>query len=276
MTSTPTAASSFTSKYGDFVRKAGSKFGFNNLAALFADDEDTSKALQGFMPAFKLQSISKGRPSSLTYTTPKTKTEIAEFSLTPEGTGSTVGTVTEPSTTPTPTPTPSPTPTPTPTPTLEPTVQEKADRLLSSFIGPVGLESPGYIGAAGIGRAQEYGYTPAQIKAKAQQEGLQFGPEAAQQLGLQAPAMSTSPTTSTPTTAASTPTTAAPIYSAPTATSPIAAFANPSAQGQSAIGLAGLERAAKAKGITIEQAANRAVNQGLTLGAEAAKLLRSR
>lgn len=269
MTSTPATASSFSNKYGSFVRKAGSKFGFSNLAALFEDDEDTSKNLEGFAPQFKVQTLIKGRPSSLTYMTPKTQTQIAEFSLTPEGTGSSVGTVTD--TTPqTPTQTVSQPTTGGSSAALEqpaPTVEEKANRLLSSFIGPEGTS--GYIGQAGIQRAQEYGYSPAQIKAMAQQEGLQFGQQAAQGLGVQAPSFAAPAAVVSQPASAPTPQ-AAP---APTKASPISAFANTAAQGQQSIGLAGLQRAAEAKGITVEQAARRAEKQGLTLGGAARKLL---
>lgn len=81
----------------------------------------------------------------------------------------------------TPAPDPAPAPAPTPTP-VKPVVQEKADRLLSSFIGELG--QPGTIGAMGVGRALEYGYTKPEIITKARVENLDFGEQAAKGLGL--------------------------------------------------------------------------------------------
>ena len=59
--------------------------------------------------------------------------------------------------------------------------EEILDRTLSSFIGS---GSGSAIGAQGIGRAQEYGYSDADIRAMAKQEGLKFGENAARSLGL--------------------------------------------------------------------------------------------
>lgn len=59
----------------------------------------------------------------------------------------------------------------------------KPELTLSSFVGE-GAE-PGTIGAMGIGRAQGAGMTNEEILAKAQQEGLKFGEQAARGLGLE-------------------------------------------------------------------------------------------
>lgn len=173
MTATPTAPQTFSQKYGDFVRKAGSKFGFD-LASLFDDDEsgEGTGSLDGFAPSFNMQTMYKGRsPGTMTYTTPKNPARVAQFSLTPEGAGATAGTVTSPGAIDT-----------TTEEEKEP-VKEKANRLLGSFIGPEGTS--GEIGAMGVGRAQEYGYSTEDILNKAQQEGLKFGEQAARGLGIQ-------------------------------------------------------------------------------------------
>jgi hypothetical protein len=307
MTATPTA-SSFSNKYGDFIRKAGSKFGLGDLTSLFADEEgEGTGSLEGFAPSFKVQTLLKGRPSSLTYTTPRTQTRIAEFSLTPEGSGSTVGSVTDTTsggvvgggTTGGAAMEPEPEP-----------VEEKAKKLLSEFIGPMGTS--GSIGAMGVGRAQEYGYSNEDIKRMAQEEGLTFGEQAAKGLGIQTtmPSYTGSGATSGalgmaavdrarqagladeairslaqqqgltfgtqaaqalnvgPSMTYQAP---APAAAAPTEAKGIAAFAKDSGSG--GIGLAGLQRAAEAKGISLEQAARRAEKQGLTLGGAARKYL---
>jgi len=302
MTATPTAPSTFSQKYGDFVRKAGSKFGFD-LASLFNDEEDTegTSAFDGFAPSFRMQTMYKGRsPSTLTYKAPKTPARIAEFSLTPEGTGATAGSVTAT----------------TPTETKEeeePLVQEKADRLLSSFIGEGGRARA--IGAMGVGRAQGYGYTNEDILAKAQAEGLKFGEQAARGLGLQTNLTSyTGLGGGTPIEGAfgMSALTAArarglsdeaikslaqqqglkfgqqaasalgvgssQTYQAPApapAAPAIVSYASQTAQGQNpgAIGLAGIERAARDQNISAAEAARRAVAQGTRLGAKAQALL---
>ena len=59
--------------------------------------------------------------------------------------------------------------------------EEILDRTLASFIGS---GSGSAIGAQGIGRAQQYGYSDADIRAMAQQEGLKFGENAARSLGI--------------------------------------------------------------------------------------------
>ncbi len=246
-------------------RKAGQVFGID-LEGLFTEDEDKGlQGFEGFSPTVKVVEQYQGRsPSTLTYQNPKTPPKTVTFELAPK-----LPSAVEPSTT-TPTDTGSSTagqqvtPPAQTAPVEQPAVEEKAKRLISSFIGPLG--TAGSIGAEGIGRAQEYGYSPEQIKSMAQAEGLTFGDQAAQQLGVRTLAQ----TYSAPQTAAAPSTPAATVTAPkPTASSPISAFATSPSSG--AIGLAGLQRAAEAKGITVQQAANRAVKQGITLGAAAAK-----
>jgi len=61
---------------------------------------------------------------------------------------------------------------------------EPEDRFLRSFIGEMGDPAGKTIGAMGVGRAMEYGYTKPEILAKAQQEGITFGEQAARGLDL--------------------------------------------------------------------------------------------
>jgi hypothetical protein len=69
--------------------------------------------------------------------------------------------------------------------TTEPEEPEKPeDRFLRSFIGKMGDPAGKTIGAMGVGRAMEYGYTKPEILAKAQQEGITFGEQAARGLDL--------------------------------------------------------------------------------------------
>lgn len=78
------------------------------------------------------------------------------------------------------------TPKETPEKVLPEVPTEKADRLLSSFIGEMAdpASKGKSIGAMGVGRAMEYGYTKPEILAKAEQEGLTFGEQAARGLDL--------------------------------------------------------------------------------------------
>ena len=297
MTTTPAAGSTFEQKYGDFVRKAGSKFGFD-LAGLFNDEEESTTSLDGFAPSFSMKTMYKGRsPSTATYKAPKTPSRIAEFSLTPEGTGATAGTVTsqvgaEPSA----------------MLPAKPKVEEKADRLLSSFIGELG--TGGSIGAMGVGKAMEYGYTPEQILSKARAEKLTFGAEAARGLGINTDVTSYTGAGSTAgalgqasiermrasglsdeaikslaqqqglkfgeSAAKNLGISAAQTYQPPAPAAPsIVSYASESAQQASpgAIGLAGIQRAAAAQGISTTEAARRAVAQGTKLGEAARALL---
>lgn len=173
MTATPTAADSDFAKFGRLLRKAGGAFGFD-LAGLFEDDEGKPvEGFEGFAPTFRVESQLKGRsPSTLTYKAPKTPSRTAVFELAPKppsliGEGSSTGGTL---------------PQAQQQPEEKKTVQQKADRLLSSFIGEDG--TGGAIGAMGIGRAQEYGYTNEEILSKARAEGLKFGEQAARGLGI--------------------------------------------------------------------------------------------
>ena len=161
-TSTATAAENDFGKFGRLLRKAGGAFGLD-LAGLFEDEEgQPTEGFNGFAPSFRVESQLKGRsPSTMTYKAPKTPSRTAVFELAPKppsliGAGTAVG-------------------------EKEP-IQQKADRLLSSFIGTGG--KAGSIGAEGIGAAKEYGYTPEQILSKAKTEGLTFGEQAARSLGI--------------------------------------------------------------------------------------------
>lgn len=174
MTATPTAADSDFAKFGRLLRKAGGAFGLD-LAGLFEDEEGQPvEGFEGFAPTFRIESQLKGRsPSTLTYKAPKTPSRTAVFELAPKPPSLISGGA------------------PTGGGTLpqaqqkqeeKEKVQEKADRLLSSFIGSGG--KAGSIGAEGIGAAKEYGYTPEQILSKAKTEGLTFGEQAARSLGI--------------------------------------------------------------------------------------------
>lgn len=296
-------------------RKAGEIFGLD-LEGLFAEGEDgTVEGFEGFTPSIKVVEQYQGRsPSTLTYKNPKTPPKTVTFELAPKlpsavdtdagttadtgaGAGTGVSTGGQQY-----------------VPQEEPAVEEKADRLLSSFIGPLGTS--GSIGAMGVGRAQEYGYSPEEIKSMAQEEGLTFGEQAAKGLGINTNVQSyTGPQAtsgamglaavekarmaglsdeairslaqqqglkfgeaaasslgagSAQTYQAPAPAPSQPA-AAPTASSSIASFAASPSGGS--IGVAGLQRAAEAKGITLEQAARRAAKQGLTLGAGAQKYL---
>lgn len=170
--STSTSAENDFGKFGRLLRKAGGAFGID-LAGLFEDEDgQPTEGFEGFAPTFRMESQLKGRsPSTLTYKAPKTPSRTAVFELAPKppsliGEGAAAGgAMQQPQ-----------------QQEKEKTVQQKADRLLSSFIGEDG--TGGAIGAMGIGRAQEYGYTNEQILSKARAEGLKFGEQAARGLGI--------------------------------------------------------------------------------------------
>lgn len=185
MTATPAAPSTFSQKYGDFIRKAGTKFGFD-LASLFEDDNEESSPFEGFVPTFTTQTTAKGRPGTLTYTTPKTQTTVSEFSLTPEGKGATAGTVTQPgggSTTPTTPPQP---PTPPPPKPLE----KPIEKAYQGYAGGRNVlqEMPEY-GGIGFGmgdleRARAEGYSDQSIKDYLSTFKGMIGEKAAGTLGI--------------------------------------------------------------------------------------------
>lgn len=175
MTATPTAttaADSDFAKFGRLLRKAGGAFGLD-LAGLFEDEEGNAvEGFDGFAPTLRIESQLKGRsPSTMTYKAPKTPSRTAVFELAPKppsaiGGGASAAASDN-------------------VPKIqeeEKQVQEKADRLLSSFIGSGG--KAGAIGAEGIGAAKEYGLTSEQILSKAKTEGLKFGEQAARSLGI--------------------------------------------------------------------------------------------
>ena len=181
MTSSSTTSSNegkgVPEKFGRTMRKAGNIFGID-LAGLFEDDGETTEGFEGFAPTFRMTSNLKGRsPSTSTYKAPYQPSRTAEFTLGPRPAGGgsvgdinidirdAIGA-----------------PAPTPPKKEEKEEEEVLDRTLSSFIGSGG--GGGAIGAQGIGRAQQYGYSDADIRAMAKQEGLKFGENAARSLGL--------------------------------------------------------------------------------------------
>lgn len=182
MTATPTAGtpSTFSQKYGDFIRKAGTKFGFD-LASLFEDEENGTSPFEGFAPAFRTQTMAKGRPGTLTYTTPKTQTTISEFSLTPEGKDTTITTPVAPT---------SPT-MGTETPTKLPKEPEKIpEKIYQGYAGGRNIlqEQPEY-GGIGFGmgdleRARAEGYSEQSIKDYLANFKGMIGEKAAGALGI--------------------------------------------------------------------------------------------
>lgn len=173
--SNPTSEENYFGKFGRLFRKAGGNFGID-LAALFEDeDAEFAEGFEGFAPTFRMESQLKGRsPSTLTYKAPKTPSRTAVFELGPKpsemiGAGDTTVNVNIPTAQ-------------EKQEKEEDPIKQKADRLLSSFIGGGG--TGGAIGAMGIGAAREYGYSNEDILKKAQQEGLKFGEQAARGLGI--------------------------------------------------------------------------------------------
>lgn len=294
-------------KFGRTMRKAGNIFGLD-LAGLFDEEGETTEGFEGFAPTFKMTSNLKGRsPNTATYKAPYQPSRTAEFSLGPRP-SSGVGDINinladavrgvggeAP---------------------LPKKVEKKKplDRDLASFIGS-GAGSG--IGAMGIGRAQEYGYSDDEIRAMAQREGIKFGEQAARGLGIN------TETTSAIGGAGSTggalgasavqrlrdrgladeairslaqqqgmkfgPAAAqqlgvgqGEIYQAPQAAAPAAPSYTPAAQaisqvyqtpsynsGGAAIGAAGLERMAAARGISFAQARSQAQSAGMQIGSAA-------
>ena len=177
MTSSSTTSSNegkgVPEKFGRVMRKAGNIFGID-LAGLFDEEGETTEGFEGFAPTFRMTSNLKGRsPSTSTYKAPYQPSRTAEFTLGPRPAGgASIGDInvniadamrsvpTAPA---------------KPAPKKE---EEILDRTLSSFIGS---GSGSAIGAQGIGRAQEYGYSDADIRAMAKQEGLKFGENASKQ-----------------------------------------------------------------------------------------------
>lgn len=178
MTATPTASTTAENDFGKFgrlLRKgdfAGKVFGLD-LAGLFEDEEGNAvEGFDGFAPSFRIESQLKGRsPSTMTYKAPKTPSRTAVFELAPKPPSAVSAGTSAAGTT-----------LPTEELEKEKPVAEKANRLLSSFIGEGG--TAGSIGAMGVGRALEYGYTPEEIIGKAKMENLTFGEQAARGLGI--------------------------------------------------------------------------------------------
>jgi len=144
------------------------RFGINLLDLFKEDEEGKSYEFNGFeglAPQFKTSNLEKGRGGVLGYkvspNAPKfSRTSV--FSLAPEPLGGGGGA-------------------PTPVPPEEEPFEE---RFLTSFIGEMGDPSKGVIGAMGVGRALEHGYTKEDVIKKAALEGVGFGEQAAKSLGL--------------------------------------------------------------------------------------------
>jgi len=155
------------------------RFGINLLDLFEEDEEGTSYEFNGFeglAPQFKTSNLEKGRGGALGYkvspNAPKFS-RTSEFSLVPEprgGGGGGGGGA----------------PTPVPPVEEEEVLEEEPfeERFLTSFIGEMGDPSKGVIGAMGVGRALEHGYTKEDVIKKAALEGIGFGEQAAKSLGL--------------------------------------------------------------------------------------------
>lgn len=161
------------------LRKAGMIFGLD-LASLFDKEDDEDEAYSDFAPGVEFEKTTKGkggglymRPQPVTGETTRLKFLPREAQIATPGelsinlsapsiqnlTNQMMGKEEE-----------------------EEMEEEILDRPLASFIGSGG--TGGAIGAQGIGKAQQYGYSDADIRAMAQQEGLKFGENAARSLGI--------------------------------------------------------------------------------------------
>jgi len=146
------------------------RFGINLLDLFKEDEEGKSYEFNGFeglAPQFKTSNLEKGRGGVLGYkvsaNAPKfSRTSV--FSLAPEPLGGGGGGEAS-----------------TPVPPEEEPFEE---RFLTSFIDEMGDPSKGVIGAMGVGRALEHGYTKEDVIKKAALEGVGFGEQAAKSLGL--------------------------------------------------------------------------------------------
>jgi len=153
------------------------RFGINLLDLFKEDEEGTSYEFDGFeglAPQFRTSNLEKGRGGVLGYKTSPNAPKFSrtsEFSLVPEHRGGGGGGVA---------------PTPTPPVEEEEVLEEEPfeERFLTSFIGEMGDPSKGVIGAMGVGRALEHGYTKGDIIQKAKEERVGFGEQAAKSLGL--------------------------------------------------------------------------------------------
>ena len=158
------------------LRKAGMIFGLD-LASLFDKEDDEDEAYSDFAPGVEFEKTTKGkggglymRPQPVTGETTRLKFLPREAQIMTPGelsinlSAPAIQNLTNQM-----------------MDKEEEEEEEILDRPLASFIGS---GSGSAIGAQGIGRAQEYGYSDADIRAMARQEGLKFGENAARSLGL--------------------------------------------------------------------------------------------
>jgi hypothetical protein len=129
----------------------------------------------------------------------------------------------------------------------------------SSAIGGQG-STPGALGASAVQRLRDRGLADEAIRSLAQQQGMKFGQAAAQQLGVGQGEIYQAPQAAAP---------AAPSYSQ-AAQDISAVYQTPSYNsGGAAIGAAGLERMAAARGISFAQARDQARSAGMQIGSAA-------
>jgi hypothetical protein len=135
----------------------------------------------------------------------------------------------------------------------------------SSAIGGAG-STPGALGASAVQRLRDRGLADEAIRSLAQQQGMKFGPAAAQQLGIGQGEIYQAPQAAAPSGggyAAAPSQAAADIYSVYQA--PHQGVPSSSAGGQG-IGAAGIERLAAGRGITFAQARDQARAAGMQIG----------
>ena len=160
------------------LRKAGMIFGLD-LASLFDKEDDEDEAYSDFAPGVEFEKTTKGkggglymRPQPVTGETTRLKFLPREAQIMTPGelsinlSAPSIQNLTNQMM----------------DKEIEEEEEEILDRPLASFIGSGGGGSA--IGAQGIGRAQEYGYSDSDIRAMARQENLKFGENAARSLGI--------------------------------------------------------------------------------------------
>ena len=133
----------------------------------------------------------------------------------------------------------------------------------SSAIGGAG-STGGALGASAVQRLRDRGLADEAIRSLAKQQGMKFGTAAAQQLGVGQGEIYQAPQAAAPAAPA------APSYT-PAAQAISQVYQKPSYNsGGAAIGAAGLERMAAARGISFQQARSQAQSAGMRIGSAAA------